>query len=205
MDNRRLLDAAIELVKAMDKAMDDSLPREIADIVKTHSKGAAIAAVASGWIPGVGATTAVVISAGFVWTMYGRINSKIDLPLSENIIKSVASGIATNLAAYAIGSIVFSTVFSLLPGLGSVASAAIAGGTCYALTLASGFIYLKILTNVFKSGKDPSSMTAEKLKKVAKTVVENEDIKAVMKEAKEAYKAAKDRGEIQKEKKTEDR
>ncbi len=201
MDNSRLLDAAVALVKAMDKTVDDSLPGEIAEIVKFHSKGAAVAALASGWIPGVGATAAVTISAGFVWTMYSRINGKIDLPITENIVKSIASGVATNLAAYAVGSVVFATAFSLFPGLGNVASAAIIGGTCYALTLASGFVYLKILTNVFTSGKDPSAMTAENLKKMAKTVTENEDIKAVMKEAKDAFKAAKERGEIQEEKK----
>lgn len=201
MDNSRLLDAAVALVKAMDKTVDDSLPREIAEVVKFHSKGAAVAALASGWIPGVGATAAVTIAAGFVWTMYSRINGKIDLPLTENIVKSIASGVATNLAAYAVGSVVFASAFSLFPGLGNVASAAIIGGTCYALTLASGFVYLKILTNVFTSGNDPSAMTAENLKKMAKTVTENEDIKAVMKEAKEAFKAAKERGEIQEEKK----
>jgi hypothetical protein len=199
MDNTRLLEAAIELAKVMDKAVDDSLPSDIADIVKSHSKGAAIAGVAGGWIPGVGGTAAVAISAGFVWTMYGRINSKIDLPFSENIMKSVASGIATNLAGYAVASIAISTAFSLFPGLGNVSASVIAGSTCYALALASGFVYLKILTSIFKAGKDPTSITAENLKEVAKKVVQNEDIRVVMKEAKEEYKSAKARGEMQEE------
>jgi hypothetical protein len=199
MDNSRLLDAAIELVKVMDKVMDDSLPRDIADIVKSHAKGAAIAGVAGGWIPGVGGTVAIAISAGFVWTMYGRINGKIDLPFSQNIMKSVASGIATNLAGYAVGSIAISTAFSFLPGLGNFGASVIAGGTGYAITLASGFVYLKILTSIFTAGKDPTSITAEHLQEVAKKVVQNEDIKVVMKEAKEEYKSAKARGEIQEE------
>ena len=194
--DHRLQHAAIELVKVMDKTVDDSLPSDIADIVKMHSKGAAIAGVASGWVPGVGGTAAVAVSAGFVWTMYGRINSKIDLPFSENIMKSVASGIATNLAGYAVASIALATVSSLFPGLGNIASSVISGGTCYGLTLASGFVYIKILTKIFKAGEDPTTLTADDLKNAAKTVVENEDIKAVMKEAKEAYKAAKERGEI---------
>jgi len=198
MMDDRILSAAVDLLKVMDKTVDDSLPREIADIVKFHSKGAAIAGVAGGWIPGVGGTAAVAVAAGFVWTMYGKINGRIDLPLSENIIKSVASGVATNLAGYAVGSIAISTAFSFLPGLGNVGASVIAGGVCYALTLTSGFVYLKILTKVFKAGNDPTSMTADKIKKVAKEVVENEDIKAVMKEAKAAYKTAKDSGELEK-------
>jgi uncharacterized protein (DUF697 family) len=197
--DERLINAAVELLKVMDKTVDDSLPREIADIIKFHSKGAAIAGVAGGWIPGVGGTAAVAVAAGFVWTMYGKINGKINLPLSENIVKSVASGVATNLAGYAIGSIAISTAFSFLPGLGNIGASVIAGGVCYALTLASGFVYLKILTNVFKAGNDPTTITADKIKKVAKDVVENEDIKAVMKEAKAAYKTAKERGELEKE------
>lgn len=203
MENRTLLEASYKMVQSMDKVVDENLPIEIADIVKSHSKGAAIAAVASGWVPGIGGTAAVVIGTGFIWTMYGRINSKIDVPLSENIIKSVASGMATNLAAYAIGGIAFATTFSLFPGLGNVAAAAVIGGTCYALTLASGIVYLKILTRIFRAGKDPSSMTAEELKIAAKEVIEDEDIKAVMKEAKDAYKSAKARGEFQEEEESE--
>jgi hypothetical protein len=199
MDNSKLFEVSCELLKIMDKTVDDGLPEEIAEIVKSHSKGAAIAALGSAWIPGIGGTAAVTIAAGFVWSMYLRINSKIELSLSENIIKTVASGIATNLAAWAIASLAISTALSFLPGLGNVGASAIMCGTCYALTLASGFVYLKILTRVFKAGKDPTSMTADDLKEVAKEVVQNEDIKAFMKEAKEEYKAAKAHGEIKKE------
>ena len=199
MQDGRLVNAAFELVKILDKAADDSLPKEIADIVKSHSKGAAISAIASGWIPGVGGAAAVTVSAGFVWAMYGRINSKIDLPLSENVIKSVASGVATNLAAYAAAGIALATVSSILPGLGSVGASATAGITCYSLTMASGFVYLKILTRIFKAGNDPTTMTAEQLKKTARTVTETENIKEVMKEARKAYKTAKEKGEMEKE------
>ena len=55
---------------------------------------------------------------------------------------------------------------------------------------------LKLLTRLFKAGKDPTSLDADELKKAAMEVANNEDIKGVMKEAKEAYKAAKARGEI---------
>lgn len=35
--------------------------------------------------------------------MYLRINSKLGLSFAENVIKSVGSGVATNLAGYAVG------------------------------------------------------------------------------------------------------
>ncbi len=199
MDNSTLLRTATDLVRAMNKVADDSLPEEIAEIVKTHSAGAAIAGVAGGWVPGVGGTAAVVIAAGFVWTMYGRVNGKIELPFSENIIKSVGSGIATNLAAYAVGSIALSAAFSFFPGVGSVGASVIVGGTCYALTLASGIVYLKILTRVFQAGHDPTAMSAENLQEIAKTVIQSENMKEMMKEAKKEYKAAKERGDFDEE------
>lgn len=196
MTDEKLMDAARALVKSMNRFVDENLPSELAEIVKTHSKGAAIAGVAGGWIPGVGGSAAILTAAGFVWTMYGRINSAIQLPFSENVLKSVASGVATNIAAYAAGSVALSTAFSIFPGLGNVAASVIAGGTSYALTLASGYVYLKVLTRLFQSGKDPTSISAEELNRTAKKVVEQEDMKAVMREAKQAYKKAKASGKI---------
>ena len=188
-----------EVMKIMDKTVDKSLPREIAGIVKFHSKGSAIAGIAGGGIPAVGPVVAGVISAGFIWTMYVRINSKIDLPLSENILKSLASGVATNIVTQVVGIFALATVSSLIPVLGNAVAIVVMGSTVYGITLAAGFVYLKILTRVFKSGKDPSSLTAENLKNVANEIVQNENIKSVMKEAKKEYKAAKARGEIQEE------
>ena len=199
MHEDKLLKAALALVEVMDKTVDKSLPKEIAEIVKFHSKGAAVAALGAAWLPGAGAAAAMALNAGFVWSMYARINTKIDVKLSENIIKTVASGVATNLASNAIAFVVVSTALSFLPGIGSIGSSAIMAGTCYALTLAAGFVYLKILTQIFKAKADPSTLSADDLKDIAKSVVEHEDIKSVMKEAKDDFIAAKARGEIVKE------
>lgn len=42
-----LLHIAVKLVEAMDKGAEESLPQEIADVVKLHAK----LAVGSAWIP----------------------------------------------------------------------------------------------------------------------------------------------------------
>ena len=182
-----ILRAAVELVRVLNRTVDANLPQEIADIVKFHSVGAA-AAVASGWVPGFGGLAAVGINAGFIWTMYGRINSKIGLPFSENVVKSIATGIATNLAAGFTGSLVLSTLFSFIPGIGSVGASAIVGGTCYALTLASGFVYLKLLTKLFLSRQDPAQMDLDSLKDAASQVIASENIKDIISNAKAGYK-----------------
>jgi uncharacterized protein (DUF697 family) len=183
-----ILHAAKGLVHALNKTVDENLPKEIADIVKTHSAGAAAASVAAGWLPGAGGLAAAGICAGFVWTMYGRINSKIGLPLADNIVKSLATGVATNLAAGFVGALLLQTVFSLIPGLGSIAAAAIAGGTGYALTLGSGYVYLKLLTKLFVSGNDPTRMEESALKAAASHVAASENMKDVIKDAKKEYK-----------------
>lgn len=195
MSDHLIHHAAKELVHAVNKAVDENLPKDIADIVKSHSFGAATAGVAAGWIPGAGGLAAAGIAAGFVWTMYGRINGKIGLSITDNLLKTLSSGVATNLAAYVVGGLVMSAVFSMIPGIGSVGASLVAGATAYALTLASGYVYLRLLTDLFKSGRDPSTMDADALKRAADSVVATENIKAVIDEAKTSYTAAKKAGE----------
>lgn len=193
-----LIEAATEMLEAMSKMnqtldeipklFDKGKPRRIAEIVNFHSKGAAVAAVGSAWIPGAGGTAAVLASAGFIWSMYAKIGSEINLPMSENILKTLGSGVATNLASGMAASWVMSSVFSLFPGIGSGAASVIMGATCYALTLASGYVYLKIMTTLFSSGVDPTRMSEQELNNIAKKVANDDDVKDVMNTAKQAYK-----------------
>ena len=90
-----MLHAAYELVQSLDKMTDDSLPQEIADVVKLHAK----LAVGSAWVPVPGADVAA--GAVNIWSMYLRINGKIGMKLGESILKTIASAVATNLASYA--------------------------------------------------------------------------------------------------------
>ena len=191
-----LLHQAKKLLIAMDKAADDNLPKEISDIVKFHAKGATVAALAAGWIPGAGATAAIIAAAGFIWTMYGRIGAKIELPISNNILKTLAFGVATNLAAYAVGAVALSTAISFIPGLGSIGAAVISGAITYALTLASGYVYLKTMTALFIKGLDPTKLSDEELKNVAKDVSKDSEIKDIIQQAKKDFKSKKKDGEF---------
>ena len=193
--DRLLLEQAINLVQAMDKATDSNLPSEIAEIVKFHSKGAAIASLGAAWIPGVGGIAAIVAGGGFIWTMYGRIGEKIDVPFSSNVLQSLASGVATNLAAYVVTATVVSTALSLVP-VGNIGASVIMGGTCYAVTLASGFVYLKIMTNLFRKGIDPTTLSAAELQEIAKSVAKGNDVKEVIRKAKEQFKSKQSQGEF---------
>ena len=95
MFEKKLLNTAIELVKLLDKTANAALPQELADVVKLHSK----LAVGSAWIPIPGVDVAA--GATNIWSMYVRINNKLGISVKENVLKTIASGVATNLASYA--------------------------------------------------------------------------------------------------------
>ena len=196
MGEDKILKAAFVVVKAMDKLADETLPKQIADVVKLHAKGAGAAGLAAGWAPGVGSTIAVTCAAGFVWTMYGRINNKLGVPLAKNVVKSLATALCTNLAAYAVGVIIGSAFVAFIPGFGSTAAAITNGALTFALTWASGLVYLKVLAKLAGRNVDISTLSGEELKAAMKEVVAAEDVKSLLKEAKDSFKKQKDAGEI---------
>ena len=194
-----LLHAGHKLLEVMDKTADENLPEELANIVKFHAKGATISSL-SGAIPAVGAALSGLATAGFIWTMYTRINKLLGLKLADNVLKTVASGVVTNLAGYAVASFAVGTVLSLIPGIGTVATVAIVGAAVYAVSMVSGVVYLKILTQVFGAGKDPSTLSASKLKDIASDVISSMDVKTMLSEAKEDFKSKKEAGEFDEDK-----
>ena len=99
--------------------------------------------------------------------MYGRINFILGIPFSENLLKSLATGVATNLASYAVASIVVSTCLSFIPGIGSLGATAIVVATSYALTLASGYVDMKVLIGLAKL-EGIKNINEEIIKKVQK-------------------------------------
>ena len=90
------------------------------------------------------------------------------------------------------GTLVLNAVFSFIPGLGNIAASAIAGGVCYALTLASGIVYLKILTNIFSAGVDPTSVDIDTLKTMANDIASDINMKEIYEAAKEEVKNNRD-------------
>lgn len=138
MEVLELMDTANRLVKLLDKQADSLLPKEIVDVVKLHSK----LAVGASLIPVPGVDLAAGASA--IWGMYIRINNKIGLKAKENVIKTIASGIATNLLSFVAAASIASSL-KFIPGIGTVSGALIMGASQYAITLTAGWVYLKAL------------------------------------------------------------
>ena len=179
------------ITKELNNSLDKNLPLNLVETIKAHSFGAAAAAVASGWFPGVGGAAMVATSAGFIWTMYAKIGNEIGFKFSEHIIKSLATGIASNLIALGAGGAIATSVISFIPIGGWIAASLIAGSTAYSLTIIAGYIYLKILTNIFESQINPNSLSQEDLKDMADNIIKKENIKDMMEKAKTDYKNSK--------------
>jgi uncharacterized protein (DUF697 family) len=120
--------------------------------------------------------------------MYARINSEMKMPFSENVIKSVAGGVATNLGASVATSVVVGSVFKLFPGIGTVAGAAVIGTTVYGVTITSGIIYMRALAHLLEA-KGADEISEEDLRESTSEVMRDKNfIRSTVDEAKNSYK-----------------
>jgi uncharacterized protein (DUF697 family) len=148
--------------------------KELSDIIKQH----ALAATGIAFIPVPGADLAAMVAN--TWTMYVRINNAVGVSFGENALKSIASGIAGNLAAampaIALG-LAAESVLKFIPGLGTIGGIAIGAATNVAVMYVAGKVYLKALEVLLDNGRP---LTEENLKMAARDVTQD---KAFVKEA----------------------
>ncbi len=175
-----LYEAAEALVTVLDKTAEQLLPQEIVDVVKLHSK----LAVGSALIPVPGADVAA--GAANIWTMYGRVNSKVGISIRDNVLKTVGSGVVTNLASY-MAMAGLGSAIKAIPGLGTVTGTALMSASLYAVTLASGYIYVKALTLLANKGNGSIDIT--QIDSAVKDILKNKEvIKNFIKAAKSDFK-----------------
>lgn len=108
------------------------------------------------------------------------------MKLGESVLKTIASAVATNLAGYA-AVLAVGGVMKFIPGIGSIGGAAIMSGALYAVTLASGYVYLKALTALVGKG---GVVDENQLKASVDDFLKNNksEIKDFINEAKKDYK-----------------
>ena len=176
---------------------ESEIEKSINACIHSHSIGAAISALAAGLLPGAGAVVATVISGGVIWKMYFSINSKLGLKLGDATVKTVASAIGANVVQYVIGAILIDVVLSFIPGVNLLATAAL-GAACYVAVYASAHIYIRLLTNIFKSGKTLDDLTAEEMRSKADEMAKSVNMKEIVEEGKAKFKEAKNSGELKK-------
>ncbi|MGE0826215.1 MAG: hypothetical protein AB7G75_10055 [Candidatus Binatia bacterium] len=177
-----LLSAAVEIAKAADHVADANLPGKLAGIVKLH---AGINA-GSGFIPIPGADMAVAV--GNTWTMYGRINAELGVPISQNVLRSVAAGILTNLIGTAGMVTVASAVLKYIPGLGFGAMV-VMSATLFGITIVAGIIYMNVIARLLNAQKPLNEANLNEA--VSDSLKDEEALRKIIKEQQKNYRKEK--------------
>ena len=163
-------------------------------VIVKHGLAAAAAAVASGWIPGAGGMVAVTIGIGFVWAMYYQLSVLFGIKISKNILKTIASVVVAEVAAYLSIMLAAVLVFSFVPGL-NLGVSALTAVINFGMVYVAGYIYLVMMTTVCKAGRNVETMTEQEWCEEAKKAASESDIESVYKEAKNVHKETKDSNE----------
>ena len=197
MDNSILTKAVWDLAKEYRKK--DASKRvdvdKIVEIVQKHSLGAAASGLGSGWLPGAGSLIAAGVAAGFVWSMYYRINQELGIQTSKNLLKTIASAVLVNIGQYVAVLISASIALSFIP-VGNIGASVIIASLNYAAVLTAGVVYMKLMISLIQSGRDISGMTEEELKKATQKAASEIDVKGMLKSAQSEYKRARKSGEV---------
>lgn len=178
----------------------EKLGEDMARIVRQHAIASTAASVASA-VPGAGTVACVIAQTSIVYTMYVRMNAHLGIRLRKNIVKSVASAVIANIATNAatvIGGIAASAVLSMIPGVGSAASAIVMCSVSYATVMIAGLVYAKTLSALAKSKRSIESMTEDELKKAVKEELTKRDINKDIKAFAKEYRTEKQKGTFEK-------
>lgn len=172
---------------------------EIIEIIQEFAIFSAASALVGNLVPEAGGLITAIAQTALVWTLYVKINNIIELEMSDNTAKFIGSAILTNLSLNA-GSLLLgyagAVAASFVPIFGQFTAAAIEATLGYTLIYVSAVLYLIFLTKVFQAkGKIEITGTKEE-KEIIKGVIKNTSLKDLIKEAKNNYKEAKNRGDI---------
>lgn len=191
-------------LKALGEATEGYLRRsdieKAGDTIMSCAVIAAVAGVGSGWLPGAGALVATGAWVAAIWGMYVKINKDLGITIKDNVLKSLASALLTNLIA-SVGGIILmlvgSILLSLIPGLGTAGAIAIDGFIGYITVFASGVLYIKLLTKLFKAGHG-FNISENNVNKMAKDIISESDVKEIIKEGKKSFKDDQKSGKFKK-------
>lgn len=171
---------------------------DLENIVTTHAASAAVAAMASGWLPGVGSTVATAACLGFVVAMYVRLAASMGITMSKGLIRAVASAVVADIAAYLLTVLGVAAAVSFIPFVGNLSSSVLTAIANFACVYIAALIFVEMLNALMARGVDLNTVSEGTLKDAAKAATASTDMKAVYNEAKQAYEQAKKNGEMDK-------
>lgn len=200
MSNTHLYHALKALQEATHNVIQQENLEKVENVIQTCAIIAAVSGVGGGMLPGAGGVVLTVASVAAIWGMYVKINKELDISISENTLKSLASAMLTNLIAGAGASlvaIVATTIIGFIPGLHFLAIPAEAM-IAYVTVFASGILYIKFLTKVFKAKGKFDVQEGEKMDQVIADVIRDTNMKSMIDDVKESYKQDKKDGKLKK-------
>lgn len=189
-------------LKALQEATHNVIQQEdlekVEKTIQTCAIVAAATGIGNGMLPGAGGVVMTVASVAAIWTMYGKINEKLGISISGNALKSLASAMLTNIIAGAgayIAALVATSIISFIPILNVLAVPAEAI-IAYVAVFASGVLYIKFLTKVFKAQGCFVVEEGAKIDQFVKDVIREIDMRSVINDAKQSYDNDKKAGNI---------
>lgn len=119
---------------------------------KTIVHAGALAAAAVGASPVPGSDAPLIAAAQS--TMIYKINSEFELDMSSSMATATVAGILGITAVAQVGKAIVANALKFIPGVGTIAGAAISSSTAFALTEAVGHAYIATLSRYynFKTG-----------------------------------------------------
>ncbi|MBQ2954731.1 MAG: hypothetical protein IJE07_14470 [Clostridia bacterium] len=193
----QLLEAALKaLADKLEETGQDVNVQDLLNMVTKHACAAAVAAMASGWVPGAAGAIVSGVGTAFVISLYVRLGKALGVKLSKGLIRAVASVVAAEVASYLAVSIVGVTALSLFPGLGSLGASAISAISNFAFVYISALIYVKMLDMLMGGNGSIDHVDDEAVKAAAAAAAASTDMKKAMAEARRGFKEAKQSGEM---------
>lgn len=173
-------------------AQNNTTNEKIEELIELHAFYAGMSGFASGILPGVAGIIAALSSAGVIWNMYYRICRTLNIKITKNALKALSSAVLTNISTQLLGVLAISLATSWVPGVAVAATSV----TCYGITYLAGYIFITLLTNVFKAGKNPDEMSEAELVAAGKAASKEVNGKKVFEAAREQGKERLKNGEM---------
>lgn len=116
-----------------------------------HAAAAAAAAVGASPIPGSDAPLIAAVQSGMIY----KLNTEFEVDEAHTNTASIVTGMLGITAVAQVGKAIVSNALKFIPGVGTLAGAAISAATAAALTEAIGHAYIQVLLYYFdeKTGK----------------------------------------------------
>lgn len=161
MGLRELVELTMTLVPEGQRRAFVAAQKVDIELKKRHARMIVAGAAASA--AGIGATPIPFADAALIVPiqigMIAGISATFGLPLSEAFLSSLVASTVTGTAATITGRAIVTSLFKLVPGVGTLIGSAISATTAAAVTTAFGEAYIRSLEALFKrrQGEPPTA------------------------------------------------